>query len=100
MVWYFIEGYYHRVTDVPPGDNSSYIKYIASINRLNQEIVFYRSKKSDRWWMEVPIGSSGEENEKFHLVACSYADYRKVCTEQDLPEKWVKSQLKFAKSAN
>ena len=99
MAWYFIEGFYHRVTDIPPGDNTSYIKYIASINRLDQEIVFYRSKKSDRWWMEVPI-SNKEGQEKFHLVPCSYADYRKVCTEQELPEKWVKSQMRFAKAIN
>ena len=98
MVWYFVQGYYARIEDLPPGENNSYIKYLANIKHLDQEIIFYRSKKSDRWWMEIPIADDEEDNKKCHILPCSYSDYRKVCLEQDLPDKWLRAQKKFAKN--
>ena len=53
------------------------------------EIVFYKSKKSDRWWMSIPYPENEEIKFDRHLLApCSYADYEKAC-EDDVPDRWL-----------
>ena len=51
MIWYFIEGYYKRYQDFPFRKKSDYLKYRVSIKENKNEIIFYKSKRSDRWWM-------------------------------------------------
>jgi arginase family enzyme len=89
MIWYFIEGFYNRKHDFPYKEKKSYKKYYVSIKDNTHEIIFYKSKKSDRWWMEVPCPSSElkAKYERHYLVPCSYSDYQKAL-EDDVPERW------------
>ncbi len=88
MIWYFINGYYSRKKDYPVGDKSSYTKYRVSIKEGKYEIVFYKSDKSGRWWMEVPYpGSKKSKYERHSMVPCSYNDYKIACTEE-MPDRW------------
>ena len=89
MIWYFIEGFNNRKKDYPVGDKSKYTKYNVTIQDGKHEIVFYKSKKSDRWWMSIPYPESEEiQFERHHLAPCSYADYEKAC-EDDIPDRWL-----------
>ena len=95
MAWYFIEGFSHRKSDYPVGDKSQYTKYRVMVNDNEHEIVFYKSHKSDRWWMNVPYPESSQlKYERHHLVPCSYADYQKAC-EDDIPDRWWKAYKKL-----
>jgi formiminoglutamase len=97
MIWYFLEGYYHRKNDFPDRkrkDSGSYIKYVVSIKEFQNEIVFYKSKVSDRWWMEVPCQGFQSKYERQFLVPCSYQDYQDACKEE-IPEKWWQVYQKF-----
>lgn len=88
MIWYFIEGFYSRKQDFPIKSNNDYLKYRVNILNQNQEIVFYKSKKSDRWWMEVPcVDNMNIRYERHHLIPCSYADYQAACR-NEIPERW------------
>lgn len=91
MIWYFIEGYYNREnysSDKLIKESNNHIKYVVSIKDFKNEIVFYKSKMSDRWWMEVPCPSGFQEKyERHHLVPCSYKDYQAACNEE-IPDKW------------
>src|SRR5690606_662524 len=53
MVWYFIEGYYHRKKEQNFKSND-FLKYVVAMPVENETITFYKSKFSERWWMEVP----------------------------------------------
>ncbi len=87
-IWYFIEGFYNRKHDFPYKDKKSYKKYIVSLKGDTSEITFYKSKKSDRWWMEIPCPQSVREKYLRHyLVPCSYSDYE-TAMEDEIPERW------------
>ena len=52
------------------------------------DIVFFKSKKSDRWWMQVPYPSSSNSKYERHLlVPCSYTTYEVALTDE-MPDQW------------
>ncbi len=88
MVWYFLEGFSNRKKDFPIGSRGDFTKYRVFIQNNKYEIVFYKSPKSDRWWMDVPYPPNKKiKYERHHLVPCSYQDYQTACKE-DMPDKW------------
>jgi len=88
MIWYFIEGFYNRMHEYPVKDKSDLVKFLVPVKNLDHEIVFYKSKKSDRWWMEIPCSVNLlTKYERHYLVPCSYKDYQLACKE-DIPDRW------------
>ncbi|MEK6615872.1 MAG: formimidoylglutamase [Bacteroidota bacterium] len=95
MIWYFIEGYYKRYQDFPFRKKSDYLKYRVSIKENKNEIVFYKSKRSDRWWMEVPYPTQKKlKYERQCLVPCSYKDYLEA-TKEEVPDRWWQTYQKL-----
>ena len=95
MIWYFIEGYYKRYQDFPFRKKSDYLKYRVSIKENKNEIVFYKSKRSDRWWMEVPYPTQKKlKFERQCLVPCSYKDYMEA-TKEEVPDRWWQTYQKL-----
>ncbi len=92
MIWYFIEGFYNRKKDFPFKKTTDYTKFRVFIKDLKHEIVFYKSKKSDRWWMEVPYPADKRLKFERHLVIpCSYEDYKTATKSEEVPERWIKT---------
>ncbi|MEI6172672.1 MAG: formimidoylglutamase [Bacteroidota bacterium] len=88
MIWYFLDGYYQRAHDFPFKNEEDYLKYRVTISDHKEEIVFYKSKKTDRWWMEIPLPAEQRiKYERHYLVPCSYKDYQTAC-ENDIPDRW------------
>jgi len=95
MIWYFIDGFYSRKGDFPPDKNKELVKFTVTLKDFKDEVVFYRSNKSERWWMEVPIRSKHRERyERHHLVPCSYQDYQTAC-QNALPDRWWQTYQKL-----
>ncbi len=95
MVWYFIEGVHQRKNDYPKGSKKTYTKYRVAVDDFKDEIVFYKSDKSGRWWMEVPYPNT--ENLKFQrhlLVPCTYETYQNAI-KNDIPNLWWKTYQKL-----
>jgi hypothetical protein len=96
MIWYFIDGFYNRKNDFPIADKSLYMKYLVSLNDHKHEIVFYKSNKSDRWWMSVPYPPEESlKYERHHLVPCSYKDYQTACN-NEMPDRWYQTFQKLS----
>jgi formiminoglutamase len=88
MIWYFIDGFYNRPHDFPFRNEEDYMKYRVTINDHKEELVFFKSKKTDRWWMEIPLQSEQRiKYERHYLVPCSYQDYQAACN-NDIPDRW------------
>ncbi len=88
LIWYFIWGVSNRKKDYPFADKSEYTKYTVSIQNGQYDVVFYKSGRSDRWWMEVPYPSKrGEKYQRHFMVPCSYSDYQLAC-DDDIPDRW------------
>jgi len=94
MVWYFIDGYYGRKKDFPLQPKSAYIIYRTSLIADEHEVVFVKSKKSDRWWMQVPYPNTKSVNERYHMVPCRYEDYQ-TANDGELPDLWWKTYQKL-----
>jgi formiminoglutamase len=88
MIWYFIEGFYNRPHDFPFKNEDDYMRYRVTITDHKEELTFYKSKKTDRWWMEIPLQSEQRiKYQRHYLVPCSYQDYQTACT-NDIPDRW------------
>jgi arginase family enzyme len=96
MIWYFIDGYYNRKKDDPSTNNKSdYTKYRVAIKNHDHEIIFYKSNKSDRWWMDVPYPPNHKiKYERHHMVPCSYKDYETACNDE-MPDRWWQTYQKL-----
>lgn len=95
MIWYFIDGFYSRKGDFPPTRKKELVKFTVNLKDFKDEVIFYRSNKSERWWMEVPIRSKHRERyERHHLVPCSYQDYETAC-QNALPDRWWQTYQKL-----
>ena len=95
MLWYFIDGFYSRKNDFPACNKKEYLKFTVSIEDGNQDMVFYKSPKSDRWWMDVPYHSNLLKKYERHLMLpCSYEDYV-TAMENEIPERWFQTFQKL-----
>ena len=92
VIWYFIEGIHYRSNEYPFGSKDNYIKYI--VPNEEEDVVFYKSDKTERWWIEIPFfTNSNNKLKKNTLLPCSQEDYLAACN-QELPERWWKAQRK------
>ncbi|MFD2891733.1 formimidoylglutamase [Flavobacterium chuncheonense] len=90
IVWYFVEGVAFRSYEYPFGTKDSYLKYIVPID--DEELVFYKSDITGRWWIEIPfLDNVNNKLKRNTLLPCSYDDYLGAC-EQEIPERWWKAQ--------
>ncbi len=95
IIWYFIEGYEQRKGDFPIGSKKSYKKYRVHLDELDEEIVFNKSNKSGRWWMEVPYpGTTNSRFLRHQSVPCTYNDYQEAMR-GEIPDLWWKTYQKF-----
>lgn len=92
IIWYFIEGVHYRSNEYPFGSKESYIKYTVPFE--DEDIVFFKSNKTERWWIEIPFFTNVHNKlKKNTLLPCSHEDYLAACN-QEFPERWWKAQRK------
>ena len=89
MIYYLVEGFNHRKGELDFNEKQ-FIRYMVSIGKdSNQIIVFYKSRLSEKWWMEVPYPIDKKTKyEKVSMIPCSYSDYE-MALNGELPNRWV-----------
>jgi formiminoglutamase len=88
MIWYFIDGYALRSRDMPKSDSKDFARYTVRIEGQEEDVVFLRSKKTDRWWIDLSFGRKDRKKyEKHHFVPCSKRDYEQAL-QDDIPDRW------------
>lgn len=80
MLWYFIDGR-NRIR------NESLLYETQDFNQFHTafaevDTVFLQSKKTGRWWMQLPDKK---------VIACSYKDYL-FASNNEIPERWLRAQ--------
>ena len=92
IIWYFIEGYTCRVNDDDFTNENDYQKYTVLIEE--EELIFYKSSKTGRWWIEIPFLLNVNNKLKKHtLLPCIHQDYLDACNNK-IPERWYKANRK------
>jgi arginase family enzyme len=96
MIWYFMDGFALRVGDFPIGSKRNYTRFNVHLDDFEDDLVFYKSDKSGRWWLEVsyPAGEGGKY-ERHHLIPCDREDYDKAL-ENVIPNLWWKTLQKLS----
>jgi len=95
MIWYFLDGRANRVLEYPGNNEDGFIKYIVNASGHDNDLIFYKSKTTDRWWMELPVSLEKGKNLLRHImVSCSYNDYLKACN-NEIPDRWWKAYQKL-----
>ncbi len=93
MMWYFIEGVNYRAKDYPFVTKDTYQKFTVLLED-DDPMQFYKSDKSGRWWMEIPL-IQDNKYKRHALIPCTYQDYV-ASTKQNIPERWYNAMKKMA----
>ena len=93
MIWYFVEGYYYRKNEQNFRSND-FLKYTVSMPVEPETLSFYKSKFSEKWWMEVPYPGGKEKYARNSIVPCSYSDYQ-TAVKGEVPERYINTVAKL-----
>jgi formiminoglutamase len=80
MLWYYIDGVNKGLQEASLEDRNLFNEFHCTFTEV--ETIFLQSKKTSRWWMQLP-------NKKF--IACSYKDYVQA-SQNGIPERWLRVQ--------
>lgn len=92
MVWYFLDGIQHRKHDFPKSTDNL-VEYIVEQKQLDHQITFWKSTKSGRWWMQVPI-KTRKKHQRHKLIPCSLKDYQ-MASKGELPKRLMAAYQRF-----
>ncbi len=95
MIWYFIDGFANRKNDFPENGKEEFIKFIVKTEEFDENLIFLKSKKTDRWWIEMQaVNKIREKYRRHQFIPCSYNDYQKALN-HEIPDRWWKVQQKL-----
>lgn len=80
MLWYLLDGRSRGRREAKLEEKESFNEF--NIAFAEVETIFLQSKKTGRWWMQLP-------DKKF--IACSYKDYL-LASSNEIPERWLRAQ--------
>lgn len=84
MIWYFIDGKSRSNHEAALTDRQNFNEYHTAFAEI--DTIFLQSKKTGRWWMQLPDKK---------LIACSYNDYL-FASNNEIPERWLRAQERDA----
>ncbi|OUJ73668.1 formimidoylglutamase [Hymenobacter crusticola] len=87
MLWYFIEGFYHRSKD-KDFQSPHFTRYLVSLSDTPETVVFYKANYGEKWWVEV---ESMANSTLKRLVPCTYEEYQEA-VQGILPSRWYLTQ--------
>lgn len=92
ILWYFIEGVNFRIDDGDFSKDEDFKTYKVPVEE--EILIFKKSLKTERWWIELPFISETNNKLKRHtLLPCTYGDYESACN-QEIPDRWYKARQK------
>ena len=89
MAWCFLDAMRFRCDDHPlSATGMDFKQYIVPFEDSEQDLVFYKCRQTDRWWMELPCSDEQRQRYGRHCyLACAYHDYE-TATEGNVPHRW------------
>jgi formiminoglutamase len=80
MIWYVLDGRSRGRREAALDERDSFNEYHMAFAEV--DTIFLQSKKTGRWWMQLP----GKQ-----FIACSYKDYL-LASSNEIPERWLRAQ--------
>ena len=94
ILWYFVEGFLFRQSEGHFKNKGDYRQFNISVTGALEEMVFFNSKKSDRWWVIVPMYQKGKDQVQNYYLPCSRRDYQLAC-EDKISDRWWRTYHKI-----
>lgn len=89
IIWYFNEGFHCRYDEYPVPVSQGFTRYTVPMS--DRELVFFKSNKSERWWIEMRNENYLDNKSKSStLLSCTHQDYLNACNDI-LPDRWWKA---------
>ncbi|MFY7898539.1 MAG: arginase family protein, partial [Chitinophagaceae bacterium] len=79
LLWYLMDGVFNSKREAKLSEREEFYEFNMAFAEV--ETTFLQSKRTGRWWMQLP-------DEKF--VACSKIDYV-IASNNDIPERWYRA---------
>lgn len=92
LIWYFLDGFSRRQGDFP-ASTKGLLEYVVAME--SGKLTFWRSRSSNRWWVQVPDGQYRGES-RHRLVPCTYQDYLTASQEQTLGDRLLMAFRRYA----
>lgn len=93
ILWYFVEGFIFRQSEGQFKNKNDYRQFNISVTGALDEMVFFNSKKSGRWWVIVPIYQKDKDQVQHYYLPCSQRDYQLAC-EDKISDRWWRTYHK------
>jgi hypothetical protein len=74
-----MDGVWKGKQEAALGDTENFSEYKLAFAEV--ETIFLQSKKTGRWWMQLPEGK---------YIACSHRDYI-TASQNEIPERWMRA---------
>lgn len=79
MIWYLMDGIYKSKQEATLDNNKEFNEFHLAF--ADVETIFLQSKRTNRWWMQLPNGN---------YLACSYQDYL-IAASNEIPDRWMRA---------
>ncbi|NIG52438.1 formimidoylglutamase [Chitinophaga sp. Cy-1792] len=83
MIWYFLDGRAIKNKEAHLENRDAFWEFHIAFSDI--DTVFLKSKKTGRWWMQLP-------DKEF--IPCAYNDYL-LASNNEIPERWLRHQERF-----
>ena len=80
MLWYLMDGRSRGSKEAMIDESDSFNEYHTAFAEV--DTIFLQSKKTGRWWMQLPDKQ---------YIACSHKDYL-LASSNEIPERWLRAQ--------
>lgn len=80
MLWYFIDGVHYGRSEAKLDHREMFMECHIAFGAV--ETTFIKSRRTGRWWMQLPDG---------RFVPCSIKDFNQA-GENEIPERWLRHQ--------
>lgn len=70
MIWYYLEGLENRTSE-DMGNSASVQTFMVELSDYNITLKFLQSRKTGRWWVEIPLKEEGEA----YMLPCTEEDF-------------------------
>ncbi len=84
MIWYFVDGCIVRRQEASLSKREEFAEFHLRFSA--NDTTFLKSRRTNRWWMELPDHS---------FVPCTHGDYLTACNDE-IPERWLRAQERLS----
>lgn len=86
VIWHYLEGFHNRIPEFPGKQVGDFNQYIIDMEDIDLPLIFYQSRKTGRWWMEI----RDVEEQRQMIVPCVEEDYL-TASRNEIPDRWWKN---------